>query len=284
MAIRINFYARISQQTSCSSILLPRIEDAALKFRGCFQAICELRSENQQGEDQRVVYTSRQGVVVLEPIYPTSLLRHISLSLSLILPLFPFLSLCPNFPSLSLPLSLPRYGSPSATLCLLCIRRRRETNSYLFMSFRFILARPLRKKKNRSRNNLERRDISYGNYIHEDILSRSISLYFQCNYIIVYLLSKISPPPPSIRFDNYILREKKIPVREKKSGSRYVGVRKKKKKEQRENDERPLCCEAKKQVRVSTTSRRCNYRFGSANRLIKRNTHRIPPQTCLLNR
>lgn len=187
MAIRINFYARISQQTSCSSILLPRIEDAALKFRGCFQAICELRSENQQGEDggQRVVCTSRQGVVVLEPIYPTSLLRHISLSFSLILPLFPFLSLCPNFPSLSLPLSLPRYGSPSATLCLLCIRRRRETNSYLFMSFRFILARPLRKKKNRSRNNLERRDISYGNYIHEDILSRSISLYFQCNYIIV---------------------------------------------------------------------------------------------------
>lgn len=79
----------------CSSILLPRIEDAALKFRGCFQAICELRSENQQGEDggQRVVCTSRQGVVVLEPIYPTSLLRHISLSLSLILPLFPFLSL-----------------------------------------------------------------------------------------------------------------------------------------------------------------------------------------------
>lgn len=69
----------------CSSILLPRIEDAALKFRGCFQAICELRSENQQGEDggQRVVCTSRQGVVVLEPIYPTSLLRHISLSLSL---------------------------------------------------------------------------------------------------------------------------------------------------------------------------------------------------------
>lgn len=66
----------------CSSILLPRIEDAALKFRGCFQAICELRSENQQGEDQRVVCTSRQGVVVLEPIYPTSLLRHISLSLS----------------------------------------------------------------------------------------------------------------------------------------------------------------------------------------------------------
>lgn len=101
-------------------------------------------------------------------------------------------------------------------------------------------------------------------------------------YNRVYLLSKISPPPPSIRFDNYILREKKIPVREKKSGSRYVGVRKKK--EQRENDERPLCCEAKKQVRVSTTSRRCNYRFGSANRLIKRNTHRIPPQTCLLNR
>lgn len=151
MAIRINFYARISQQTSCSSILLPRIEDAALKFRGCFQAICELRSENQQGEDggQRVVCTSsRQGVVVLEPIYPTSLLRHISLSLShppvLSLPSF---SLCPNFPSLSLPLSLPRYGSPSATLCLLCIRRRRETNSYLFMSFRFILARPLRKKR-----------------------------------------------------------------------------------------------------------------------------------------
>lgn len=28
-----------------------------------------------------------------------------------------------------------------------------------------------------------------------------------------------------------------------------------------------------KQVRVSTASRRCNYRFGSANRLIKRNTH-----------
>lgn len=142
----------------CSSILLPRIEDAALKFRGCFQAICELRSENQQGEDQRVVYTSRQGVVVLEPIYPTSLLRHISLSHPPALSL-PF-SLCPNFPSLSLPLSLPRYGSPSATLCLLCIRRRRETNSYLFMSFRFILARPLRKKKDRSRNNFERRDIS----------------------------------------------------------------------------------------------------------------------------
>lgn len=88
----------------CSSILLPRIEDAALKFRGCFQAICELRSENQQGEDQRVVCTSRQGVVVLEPIYPTSLLRHISLSHPPALSL-PF-SLCPNFPSLSLPLSL----------------------------------------------------------------------------------------------------------------------------------------------------------------------------------
>lgn len=168
----------------CSSILLPRIEDAALKFRGCFQAICELRSENQQGEDQRVVCTSRQGVVVLEPIYPTSLLRHISLSHPPALSL-PF-SLCPNFPSLSLPLSLPRYGSPSATLCLLCIRRRRETNSYLFMSFRFILARPLRKKKNRSRNNLERRDIHIiEKLLHEDILSRSISLYFQCNYIIV---------------------------------------------------------------------------------------------------
>ena len=211
MAIRINFYARISQQTSCSSILLPRIEDAALKFRGCFQAICELRSENQQGEDQRVVCTSRQGVVVLEPIYPTSLLRHISLSLSLILPLFPFLSLCPNFPSLSLPLSLPRYGSPSATLCLLCIRRRRETNSYLFMSFRFILARPLRKKKSIEKQFGKKRYIIW-KLLREDILSRSISLYFQCNYIIVYLLSKISPPPPSIRFDNYILREKKIPV------------------------------------------------------------------------
>lgn len=108
MAIRINFYARISQQTSCSSILLPRIEDAALKFRGCFQAICELRSENQQGEDQRVVYTSRQGVVVLEPIYPTSLLRHISLSLSS----------SRSFPSfLSLP-QLPLTFSPTFTASL----------------------------------------------------------------------------------------------------------------------------------------------------------------------
>lgn len=152
------------------------------------------------------------------------------LSLSLILPLFPFLSLfAPTSPHFLSHFHSPRYGSPSATLCLLCIRRRRETNSYLFMSFRFILARPLRKKKNRSRNNLERRDIHIiEKLLHEDILSRSISLYFQCNYIIVYLLSKISPPPPSIRFDNYILREKKIPVREKKSGSRYVGVRKKK--------------------------------------------------------
>lgn len=89
----------------CSSILLPRIEDAALKFRGCFQAICELRSENQQGEDQRVVYTSRQGVVVLEPIYPTSLLRHISLSLSS----------SRSFPSfLSLP-QLPLTFSPTFT-------------------------------------------------------------------------------------------------------------------------------------------------------------------------
>lgn len=283
MAIRINFYARISQQTSCSSILLPRIEDAALKFRGCFQAICELRSENQQGEDQRVVCTSRQGVVVLEPIYPTSLLRHISLSLSLILPLFPFLSLCPNFPSLSLPLSLPRYGSPSATLCLLCIRRRRETNSYLFMSFRFILARPLRKKKDRSRNNLERRDISYGNYIHEDILSRSILLYryFQLYNRVLTFKNFPSSSVHSVR-QLYLTREEDSCSRKKI----WISLRwcKKKKKEQRENDERPLCCEAKKQVRVSTTSRRCNYRFGSANRLIKRNTHRIPPQTCLLNR
>lgn len=92
----------------CSSILLPRIEDAALKFRGCFQAICELRSENQQGEDQRVVYTSRQGVVVLEPIYPTSLLRHISLSLSS----------SRSFPSfLSLP-QLPLTFSPTFTASL----------------------------------------------------------------------------------------------------------------------------------------------------------------------
>lgn len=90
----------------CSSILLPRIEDAALKFRGCFQAICELRSENQQGEDQRVVCTSRQGVVVLEPIYPTSLLRHISLS---------------HPPALSLPFSLPQLPltfSPTFTASL----------------------------------------------------------------------------------------------------------------------------------------------------------------------
>lgn len=216
MAIRINFYARISQQTSCSSILLPRIEDAALKFRGCFQAICELRSENQQGEDQRVVCTSRQGVVVLEPIYPTSLLRHISLSLSLILPLFPFLSLCPNFPSLSLPLSLPRYGSPSATLCLLCIRRRRETNSYLFMSFRFILARPLRKKKDRSRNNLERRDISYGNYIHEDILSRSILLYryFQLYNRVLTFKNFPSSSVHSVR-QLYLTREEDSCLRKK---------------------------------------------------------------------
>lgn len=44
---------RTNQRTNERYVaILCRVEDAALKFRGCFQAICELRSENQQGEDR----------------------------------------------------------------------------------------------------------------------------------------------------------------------------------------------------------------------------------------
>lgn len=44
---------RTNQRTNERYVaILCRVEDAALKFRGCFQAICELRSEHQQGEDR----------------------------------------------------------------------------------------------------------------------------------------------------------------------------------------------------------------------------------------
>lgn len=89
VAIRINFYARISEQTSDTFAILCRVEDAALKFRGCFQAICELRSEKQPrgrgSAREGGVHHSRQGVVVLEPIYTS--LHRLSLSLSLRAPL-----------------------------------------------------------------------------------------------------------------------------------------------------------------------------------------------------
>lgn len=136
--------------------VLCRLEDAALKFRGCFQAICELRSEHQkggrgrerEGVAERVAY-GRQGVVVLEPTYAA--LRAAILPLFLILssgyePLppsshpVPFLSLfaplraSPHFLSHFHCLVTPVRPLARATLCLLCIRGT-ETNSYLLMSF-----------------------------------------------------------------------------------------------------------------------------------------------------
>ena len=126
--------------------VLCRLEDAALKFRGCFQAICELRSEHQQKGKrerererervaERVVY-GRQGVVVLEPTYTALRAAILSLFLILLSDYQPLLPSSHPFSFLSLFAPLP--ASPHflshfhclvtlvrplarATLCLLCI-------------------------------------------------------------------------------------------------------------------------------------------------------------------
>lgn len=67
--VRSFVHARIARQTK-------RPEDAALKFRGCFQAVCEPRSVpiGRRGlvSPQGGMVCSRQGVVVLEPTYRVS--------------------------------------------------------------------------------------------------------------------------------------------------------------------------------------------------------------------
>lgn len=98
---------RTNQRTNERYVaILCRVEDAALKFRGCFQAICELRSENQQGEDRPEggVPADRAWSSLNPSIHPSSA-TSLSLSSSshpdttLSLPLFPFLSLFAPLPT-----------------------------------------------------------------------------------------------------------------------------------------------------------------------------------------
>lgn len=106
--------------------VLCRLEDAALKFRGCFQAICELRREHRQRERERVVervVCGRQGVVVLEPTYTALRPTILSLFLILLTRVRPSSFLLPPF--LCLSLFIPLRTSPhflSHFHCLVTVR------------------------------------------------------------------------------------------------------------------------------------------------------------------
>lgn len=73
---RVPFVRSRANCATNEEVLRRRPEDAALKFRGCFQAVCEPRRVpiGRRGlvSPQGGMVCGRQGVVVLEPTYRAS--------------------------------------------------------------------------------------------------------------------------------------------------------------------------------------------------------------------
>lgn len=102
--------------------VLCRLEDAALKFRGCFQAICELRSQHRQrerGSPRGWCMADRAWSSLNLPIQPSDRRSCLSFSSSLTVydPLRSFSHHFSAFHSLS-PFEVPLTFSPTFTASL----------------------------------------------------------------------------------------------------------------------------------------------------------------------